>query len=147
MKINQLKSIHHWIRSTETSEIVFVTALILPLYLLLYNTMLNQINPDWKIPGLSIAISLYVIGIIWMKNSQSNEEKKSRDLLIIKNYIIDKGFLFMSFERIQEIDKNLNETRVKELLFSYPSEIRLAKLKGDKKGIKILNIESEDDVI
>ena len=97
MKINEFKSIHNWIRATAVSEIVFVTALILPLYLLLYNTMIKQINPDWKIWGLISAILLYVIGLTWMKISQSKDEKNFRDLMIIKNYILDKDFRFMSF--------------------------------------------------
>lgn len=143
MKINQLKSIHSWIRSSNTSEILFVTALILPLYLLLYNTMIIQINKEWQTWTLIVAILLYVGGVLWMKNSQSKEEKNLKDLQVIKNNILDKGYKFMSFEKILEIDKHFTADKVKELMFIFPNELRLAKLKGNKNGIKVLNFEME----
>lgn len=145
MKIKQLKSIHNWVRSSETSEIVFVNALILPLYLLFYNTAINQINEEWKNWVILFALVLYIVGLIWMKSSQSKEEKNLKDLLVIKNYMIDKEYRFISFERIEkEIDKRLNEERIKELLFIFPNEFRFAKLKDNKKGIKILDINIEE---
>ncbi len=143
MKINQLKSIHSWIRETNTSEIVFVSSLILPIYLLLYNYAINQINEDWKTYGIIFGLILYLIGILWMKKSQSKNEKNQNDLAILKNYILDKNFMFMSFEKIMEIDKRFTENRIKALIFLFPNDIRLAKLKDNKKGIKILNIEEE----
>jgi len=144
MRVNQLKSIHNWIRNTNTSEILFVSALIMPAYLSLYNYVINQIKPEWKESILGIAIIIYIIGVIWMKNSQSREEQNKKDLLVIKNNILDKGFQFMSFEKIKEIDKKYTEDKIRELIFIYPNELRLAKLKKDKKGIKILNIEEEE---
>lgn len=143
MKLNQLKGIHAWIRNTNTSEIVFVSALVLPLYLLLYNYAIELINNDLKNIAMIIGFSLFVIGIFWMKLSQSNNEKNQNDLIVLKNYIIDKGFKFMSFDKLVEIDKRFTESTVKELIFLFPNDIRLAKLKGNKKGIKILNIEEE----
>lgn len=143
MKINQLRTIHAWIRGTNTSEILFVSALILPVYLLLYDYAINQINMEWKTWGMIIAIVLYVGGIIWMKNSQSRNEKNYKDLLVIKNYILDKGFRFMSFGKLLELDKKFTEKRIKDLIYLYPDELRLAKLKDNKMGIKILNFEEE----
>ncbi len=49
----------------------------------------------------------------------------------------------MSFEKILEIDNKFPEDRIRELIFLYPNELRLAKLKDNKMGIKILNIEEE----
>ncbi|WP_421750668.1 hypothetical protein [Croceimicrobium sp.] len=145
MKINQLKSIHSWVRSSSTSEVLFVTALVLPIYLLLYNAMINQISQDWKNWGLGLAVLLYFVGLFWMKLRQSKEEKNFTDLLIIKNHILDKGYRFMSFERIAEIDQRLDEKRVKQLVFAFPNELRFAKLKENKRGIKVLNLEVEQD--
>ncbi len=143
MKLNQLKTIHAWIRTTQTSEILFVSSLILPFYLLLYNYAIIQINNNWRDGGLILAFLLYVVGIVWMKRSQSQDEKKQKDLLVLKNYILDKGFKFMSFEKILEIDNKFTDDRIRELIFLYPNELRLAKLKDNKRGIKILNIEEE----
>ena len=143
MKLNQLKSIHIWIRNTNTSEIIFVSALILPTYLLMYNYSIELINEEWKNWVMIVGFSLFIIGIFWMKVSQSNNEKNENDLIVIKNYIIDKGFKFMSFERLNELDDKFTESRIRELMFIFPNDIRLAKLKGNKKGVKILNIEEE----
>ena len=143
MKINQLKTIHTWIRNTEISEILFVSALIMPIYLMLYNYAINEINSEWKECVLIIAIVIYIIGVIWMKNSQSREEKNRKLLLVLKNNIIDKGFKFMSFQKIKEIDESFTEDKVKELILLYPNDLRLAKLKENNKGIKILNIDEE----
>lgn len=143
MKIKELKNIHNWIRQTEVSEILFVTALIMPLYLMLYNFAIEQIKPEWKEWILGVSILIYIVGIIWMKNSQSQEEQNKKDLLVIKNYILDKGFQFMSFQKINEIDTKFTENKVKELMMNYPNELRLAKLKENKIGIKILNIDEE----
>lgn len=143
MKINQLRNIHIWIRNTENSEILFISALIMPIYLMLYNYAINQINTDWKEWVLIIAIVMYVVGVIWMKNSQSREEQNRNMLLVQKNHLLDKGFSFLSFEKILEIDEKFTEEKIKELIFLYPNELRLAKLKGNKKGIKVLNIEEE----
>jgi len=144
MRLNQLKNIHSWVRGTSVSEILFVSALILPAYLLMYNYAIEQINEEWKTFVLLIALLIYVAGIAWMKLSQSSNEKDAKDLLVIKNYILDKGFSFMSFEKLAEIDKSFTAERVKELIFVFPNEIRLAKLKDNKKGIKVLNVEDEN---
>jgi len=144
MRLNQLKNIHSWIRGTNVSEVLFVSALILPAYLIMCNYTIEQINIEWKPFILPIAFLVYVAGIIWMKLSQSSSEKDARDLLVIKNYILDKGFSFMSFEKLLEIDKSFTVERIKELIFVFPNEIRLAKLKENKKGIKVLNVEDEN---
>ena len=143
MKINELRNIHSWVRNTGISEILFVSSLILPAYLLLYNYALTVINESWRNAGLVIAVIIYAAGIFWMKNSQSVSERNHKDLLIIKNFILDKGYKYMTFERLLEIDKKYNEDKVKSLMFHYPNEIRLAKLKDNKRGIKILTIEEE----
>jgi len=144
MEINQLKSIHSWIRETNTSEIVFVSSLILPIYLLLYNYAITQINENWNIYGVIFGLILYVIGIFWMKMSQSKNEKNQIDLAVLKNHILDKNFEFMSYEKLLDIDDRFTENRIKELIFIFPNDIRLAKLKNNVKGIKLLNIEEED---
>ena len=143
MKINQLKSIHAWVRESTLSEIVFVSALLLPVYLLIYNYAILQINEEWKTWALLIGAGLYLAGIVWMKLSQSKQERNYHDLLVIKNNIIDKGFTFMSFEKLLELDKRYTESRVRELILLFPDEIRLAKLKGNNRGVKVLNIEEE----
>lgn len=145
MRLIQLKNIHAWVRSTSISEVLFVSTLILPIYLLLYDYMLQEINASWKNIGIPLALLLYIIGIVWMKKSQSSDEKNMRDLLIIRNYILDKGFSFMSFEKLLELDKDFHQDRIKELIFAFPNELRLAKLKDKKTGIKLLNIEIEAD--
>lgn len=147
MKINQLKSIHSWIRETNTSEIVFVSSLILPIYLQLYNYAITQINKDWNTYGIIFGLILYIIGIFWMKKSQSKNEKNQIDLAVLKNYILDKNFKFMSYAKLLEIDKRFTENRIKELIFIFPNDIRLAKLKNNVKGIKLLNIEEEKEDI
>ncbi len=144
MRFNQLRNIHSWIRGTSVSEIVFVSALILPAYFLMYNYTIEQINEEWKPFVLPIALLIYIVGVARMKQSQSFDEKNAKDLLVIKNYILDIGFSFMSFEKLAEIDKSFTPERVKELIFVFPNEIRLAKLKGNKKGIKVLNVENEN---
>ena len=143
MTLNQLKSIHTWIRNTNTSEIIFVSALILPNYLLMYNYAIVSIKQELKDWVMIVGFSLFVIGVLWMKVSQSNNEKNEKDLIVIKNYIIDKGFKFISFEKLKELDDKFTESRIRELMFIFPNDIRLAKLKGNKKGVKILNIEEE----
>lgn len=110
---------------------------------MLYNFAIEQIKPEWKEWIIGVSILIYIVGLIWMKNSQSQEEQNKKDLLVIKNYILDKGFRYMSFQKINEIDKKFTENKVKELMMHYPNELRLAKLKENKIGIKILNIDEE----
>ena len=50
----------------------------------------------------------------------------------------------LSYEKLLEIDEKLTQERIKKLIFSFPNEIRLAKLKENKKGIKVLNLEDEN---
>ena len=50
----------------------------------------------------------------------------------------------MSYEKLQEIDKSFTQNRIKELIFAFPNDVRLAKLKDNKKGIKVLSIEVEN---
>ena len=144
MQLNQLKNIHNWIRTSENSEILFVSALIMPLYLLSYNYVLEQIGVGkYQMIILAIALVLYVVGIVWMKNSQSKLESAVNDLLSIKNHLLDKGYQYMSFQRLEEISERFTEDRVRELVVLFPDELRLAKLKKGRTGIKILNIENE----
>ena len=144
MELNQLVNIHTWIRNSQVSEILFISALVLPGYLLMYNYAIIKINESWKGWGLAFAVIIFIAGIIWMKNSQSIVEKNIQDISVIKNYILDKDYRYMSFERLEEMDDRFTEKRVKELLFIFPNEIRLAKLKNNKKGIKVINIEDEN---
>lgn len=143
MKINDLKSLHQWIRSASISEVVFVSALILPLYLSLYSYALENIYPQWKLAGVLFGLTLYLVGLVWMKSVQTQEEDDVHDLTRISRYITDKNFQFMSFEKIAEIDSAFTEDRVRELIAHFPEHIRLAKLKDNKKGIKVLNVASE----
>lgn len=143
MKINDLKSLHHWVRSASISEVVFVSALVLPLYLSFYSYTLENIYPQWKLAGTLVGLALYLIGLIWMKFAQTREETNLHDLTRISRYITDKNFQFMSFEKIAEIDPKFDEDRVRELIAHFPEHIRLAKLKDNKKGIKVLNVVSE----
>jgi hypothetical protein len=144
MKIDQLKSVHAWVRSADTSEILFVSALIMPFYVLLYDTAFTRMEAEWKNIGTALAVVFYVAGVIWMKVSQSANERNAKDLTTIRNHVVDKGYEFMSFERIQnDVDQKYTEERVRDLVFAFPNEIRMAKLKEGKRGIKVLNVESE----
>ena len=144
MKLSELKNIHSWVRHTAVSEIVFVSALILPLYLMMYDFAAERISPGLKSWALGFALVIYVVGVVWMKMSQSRDERDQKDLALIINHIIDQNFTFMGFEQIKEIDKKYTEERVRELMFNFPNHIRLGKLSGGKRGIKILNVENED---
>jgi hypothetical protein len=141
MRINQLQTIHTWVRNARLSEILFVSALVLPIYMLLYNYALQEIQESWRVPGLAVALFLYIPGIAWMKWSQSKDEINKRDFTIIRNHILDQGFTFMSYEGLEKIPGDYDEARVRELVFAFPEELRFAMLKDKKPGIRVLNVD------
>ncbi len=45
MEVGELRNLHSWVRHTVLSEIVFVSAPILPIYLLIYDYSAERISP------------------------------------------------------------------------------------------------------
>ena len=144
MKINELRNIHTWVRNTEVSEIVFVSALILPVYLILYGLAFERIGLQSTSVGMTVALLIYAVGVVWMKTSQSRREKNQNDLTVITNHIVDQGFRFMSFDQISKIKSEFTEKRVRDLVFEFPNHLRLGVLRGKKPGIKVLILEEEN---
>jgi|GEM_PF-2117972 len=65
-----------------------------------------------------------------------------RDLDIIKVYLRDKGFAFMSFSKISEsINTKYTEDYLMQIIYEFPERIRRSKLKDGKYGIKLLDEE------
>ncbi len=139
MEIGQLKTVHAWVRKAAISEVLFVSALVMPGYLLLYDFAFKQLNQEWREAGLVIAFIVYVAGVVWMKASQSKDERNFRDLQIIRNRIEDLGLQYMAFDTLQDLDKSYSENRIRELVMTFPNELRLGTLAGNRKGVKILN--------
>jgi len=154
MKYKQLKDLHTWVKIATPSEIVFISALILPLYILLYYSVFSQLQglnfSDPGTLGVGFGVALYLIGIIWMKNSQSEETKDRKNLSKVINYLRDKGYKHVSYERIKEHDQDLTKEVVTKLVHKYPNELRFANLHDKKanttrQGIKLLvDIDEED---
>ena len=144
MQLDELKSIHAWIRQTAISEIVFVSSLILPLFVLMYDFAAERISPDHKPAFILVGVVFYIAGIVWMKLTQSRNEKNMRDLTLIINHIVDQDFTYMSFDQIQELDSAYTLDRVRELVFLFPNHIRFGTLSGGRKGIRVLNFDKED---
>ena len=144
MQITDLKNLHAWIRQTAVSEIVFVSALILPAYLLMYDFAAERILPGYEIWCVLGGLLIYIAGLIRMKLTQSSVEQDQKDLASITNFITDQDYTFMSFERLSELNERYTEERVRELIFAYPTYIRLGKLKGGKKGVRVLQIDQEE---
>ena len=82
-KLNELKSIHEWIRETSNAEIFFVSLLVFPLFISFYSWAIKMTGLDdfkiWIFLGITV---FYILSILIMKNSQTNNEEMEIDLLI-----------------------------------------------------------------
>lgn len=139
-KLNELKSIHEWIRETSNAEIFFVSLLLFPLFISFYSWAIKMTGLDdfkiWIVIGITVS---YILAILIMKNSQTNHEKMEIDLLIIKNHSKTFKKEHIGFDKLKEKDSKFNEKYLKKLIRKFPDELIIAKFDNNKKeGIKIL---------
>jgi low affinity Fe/Cu permease len=139
-KLNELKSIHEWIRETSNAEISFVSLLVFPLFISFYSWAIKMTGLDdfkiWIFLGITV---FYILSILIMKNSQTNNEEMEIDLLIIKNHSKTFKIEHIGLDKLKEKDSKFNEIYLKKLIRKFPNELIIANFDDNKKvGIKIL---------
>lgn len=143
VEVGDLRNIRTCVCNNEISEIVFVTALIMPIYLMLYDFAFERMGVQATAIALVLALVLYTVGIVWTNVSASTREKNEKDLAINTNHILVQGYRFKFFEQISTIDPQYTESRVQELIFVYPNYARLGISDGGRRGNKALLLEQQ----
>lgn len=139
-KLNELKSIHEWIRETSNAEIFFVSLLLFPFFISFYSWAIKMTGlDDFKIYFFIGITVLYILSIIIMKNSQTNNEEMEIDLLVIKNHSKTFKLEHIGFDKLKEKDSKFDERYLKKLIRKFPDELIIAMFDNNSKvGIKIL---------
>jgi hypothetical protein len=140
IKINQLKSIHHWVRESSSTEICFVALLVFPLLISVYAGAISIAGLDeFKYWVYSVITVFYVLAILVMKIKQSNNEKLQMDLVLIKSHSKAFNLDYISFDKLKEKDSRFNKHYIYKLISAFPEELIIAKFDNNKKeGVKIL---------
>ena len=70
----------------------------------------------------------------------SSKDSYKTDLELISNYLKDKGLEAISFEKMKNINEKFDKDYAIKIIDSNPSQIRRTILRGNKPGVKVLNL-------
>lgn len=148
MKPKDAESLLELVREATIFDILLISILLLPLYLGAWLVILDSvlsISTEQKVWVLVVLFALYVVGIVLMKVGAGKEDKRRRTGIRIRNYLIGRGNTAISFGRIRDkIDSSYSDDFLISVIDLFPDDLRLARIKGGKRGVGIL-IEKEEE--
>ncbi|MCT4600594.1 MAG: hypothetical protein N4A32_06820 [Marinifilaceae bacterium] len=140
IKINELKSIHLWIRESSNLEVFFVSLLIYPLIALVYGEAIKIIElTDYNVVIIICFTICYFLSILIMKIFQTKIEIYKHDLSVILSHSISFNLEYIRFSALENKDNRYSKDYIKKLTLMFPNELIMTKLnQGKDDGIKIL---------
>ena len=147
MNTKEIKFIVDMIRDADKKELLVVSLFILPLLLgawsIFFNslTFLDQHN-KFKFFIICVLAGIYIVGLIYMKFSDTIEDKRKRAMLHIETRLKKRPGHRASYDAIRkEVNSEYEDKFIEELIDLNPEifgrcEIRLKD--GHKKGITLV---------
>jgi hypothetical protein len=150
MNTKDVRSMVDMIRDADTKELVIVSLFLLPLLLGAWSVFLNSLDfldqyDGWKFLILCFLLLLYVGGLIYMKEADTQEDKLKRARYHIETRLKKRGGHRVSFDAIRkEVNETYADDFLKKLIDMNPEIFGTVTIeKGNKPGIKLVTEELE----
>jgi hypothetical protein len=151
MKANEVNSIVSVIRQARTFETLIVSILVLPIFLGSWILILKQLNANlWNssIIILTLLILMFFLGVFIMKYYQWREYKMEIARNCIMNFLLSKNWNRISFDLIRnKFNTKWDNKFLQNVIIKFNSDFTIAKIKGGKQGVKLIEIEQEQEEI
>lgn len=94
---------------------------------------------------LVAVIAVYFVGMGGMVVGTTREKKRELAKDQIMTYLQSKGFVMMSFDRVREkLNSSYTDSFLNSVIETYPNDLRHARLKGSKRGVAIVAVETDE---
>jgi len=151
MNIKEVRSMVDMIRDADNKELIIVSLFLLPLLLGGWSVFLNSLDfldqyDGWKFMSICILLILYVAGLIYMKIADTRKDKLKRARYHVETRLKKRGGHRASFDAIRnEVNEDYSDDFLKELIELNPEIFGTCTIKkGNKAGITLVKVESED---
>jgi hypothetical protein len=102
---------------------------------------MSSTQAAWSLSGIFVCYFVLVIALLHISHRRQKSEL-ARDQII--GYLQSNNFTMMSFDEIRE-KFGYSETYLRSIIQEFPTELRFARLKGNRKGLARILEESSDD--
>ena len=151
MNTKEVRSMVDMIRDADNKELVIVSLFILPVLLGAWSFFLNSLgflnqHDGWKLMIICLLLTLYTIGIIYMKMADTEEDNLKRARYHVETRLKKRGGQRASFDAIRdEVNKDYSDDFLRKLIDLNPEIFGTCRIKkGNKPGITLVTVESED---
>lgn len=154
MNSREVKSIVEIIRDAETKELVIISLFLLPILLGAWSVLMNNLAFLNQYGGLKLLILcllllLYVGGLVYMKFTDTLDDKLGRARFHVETRLKKRGGHRASFDAIRdEVDETYTDEFLKKLIDINPEIFGRCKIKrsdGNRPGITLVSTELEEN--
>jgi Tfp pilus assembly protein PilO len=147
----EVRSMIDMIKDAETKELVIVSLFLLPILLGAWSIFLNSLDfldqyDGWKLLIICFLLSIYVVGLIYMKKVDTQEDKLKGARYHIETRLQKRGGHRASFDAIRkEVKESYSDDFLRKLIDVNPEIFGTCTIKkGNKPGITLVTLETED---
>ncbi len=151
MDTKEVRSMVDMIRDAGNKELIIVSLFLLPLLLGAWSIFLNSLDflyqyDGWRFLIICFLLALYVVGLIYMKKVDTQEDKLKRARYHIETRLKKRGGHRASFDAIRnEVNEAYSDEFLSKLIDVNPEIFGTCTIrKGNKPGITLVTLESED---
>ena len=102
----------------------------------------DEVGTSWSLFGIFVA---YVVCVLALLNTSSRRQKAQMAKDQIIGYLQSNRFTMMSCERIRErIHCGYSDAYLESIIREFPTELRVARLKGGRRGVARIVEETSD---
>ena len=150
MSSYDIRSIIDIIRDAKFQDLIIISIFLWPILFGAWSIYLNSIdflNEHNRIKAIAqiFLVIVYVVGIIWMKKSDSDEEKLKRARYHIETRLKKRGGHRASFDAIRnEVNKSYTNNFIEKVIDLNPEVFGKCTIKkGNKQGITLTYTDVE----
>jgi len=150
MKTKEVRSMVDMIRDAGNKELAIVSLFLLPLLLGAWSVFLNSLgfleqHDGWKLLVICFLLASYIVGLIYMKMADTQEDKLKRARYHVETRLKKRGGNRASFDAIRnEVNETYSDEFLRKLIDVNPEVFGTCTIKkGNKPGITLVTVESE----
>jgi hypothetical protein len=137
-------SILKLLKEASPVDVFIISFVALPFVLNAWLTILKELGCQAKLLVILLVIVAYFVGIVGMVVGTTKEKKRELAKDQIMTYLQSKDFVMMSFDRVREkLNSSYTDLFLNSVIEAYPNDLRQARLKGSKRGVAIVAVETD----
>jgi len=146
--MKDFSSILKLLKEASPFDVFLISFIALPFVLSAWLTIFEELGCQAKqllIPLVAV-IAVYFAGICGMVVGTTREKKRDLAKDQIMTYLQSKGFVMMSLDMVRKkLNRSYTDSFLNSVIEAYPNDLRHARLKGSKRGVAIVAVETDEE--